>query len=327
MVKGNWERRAELVAARREEERNKKAQKSVKSKDASAESVMTKLQRDSSLLDSGAKIEVWLEPDTPVLVCTNWLRTEECSVKKCKFVHATNIAHLKGMELNFLTKQPTENMCVGPVPFDNVTSKDFAAIRFIAVNGTCVYDFSFPEVWVKWQAERLQYLGGLCLSRKSNELFSIPECGGIEVSGVDVCGIRGAGVVRVGPAEYEEDEVVAGALMLSLEPLPEVQKSPDFGLFFLDSANQSMGPFSVILSKLVLFLTPDETLRLAQGSKTLYQQSIKVELVRLRRKEGLSAYMSDVSKLKKSEKKKKIKQANVKKESKKDGFARGGNSH
>jgi hypothetical protein len=59
----------------------------------------------------------------------------------------------------------------------------------------------------------------------------------------------------------------------------------------------------------------------------MHAQCLKTEIFRLRRREGMAAYVVEQSKAKKQEKKKKAKQANVKKDSKKDAFARGGNSH
>ena len=80
------------------------------------------------------------------------------------------------------------------------------------------------------------------------------------------------------------------------------------------------------MSNVLKFLTTSEGVRFSLCSKQLYTNCSKVEYLRVRRREVLAAMTADQSKAKKLEKKKKIKQANVKKESKKDAFARGGNS-
>jgi hypothetical protein len=88
MVKGNWERRAELGLLRKlEGKRLKEARKTPTNKALSPESVYTKLMKcESDLIES---LSVYLEsPPDAILVCKEHFRYETCNRKKCKLGHA-----------------------------------------------------------------------------------------------------------------------------------------------------------------------------------------------------------------------------------------------
>ena len=97
---------------------------------------------------------------------------------------------------------------------------------------------------------------------------------------------------------------------------------------FLNSAEdiKRFNCFSFCLMNVVLqYLSDREMIRFSMVSKQLRSICIKDSNFRLRRKEALASIAHELSKAKNLEKKKKIKQANVKKMTKKDAFARGGN--
>jgi hypothetical protein len=322
MVKGNWERRAELVAARRLEERANKANKAAGAKQfASGESVATKLSRDSQLQDGGARIEAWLEQNSPELMCHSWLRLEKCTQKKCKYTHETNIAHLSDLNCDPQEERPTEPLCAGPIFLNDVPKKDYSRLRFIAVNGACVYDHLFPDVWSQWSAQRAVVTAALDKSklppiaeaaeasrtRLKSDGEDSAECGDEELDGSR-------------PRDSAMDD-----LSQSVQGL--ILSGPDFSAFFLDPDHQAIAPFASIITSIMLQLNAQDAGKLALANKAMHAQSLKTEIFRLRRREGMAAYVVEQSKAKKQEKKKKAKQANVKKDSKKDAFARGGNSH
>jgi hypothetical protein len=305
MVKGNWERRAELVAARRLEERATKAtKKAPKAKQVGGESVLTKLLRDTSLLEMSPTpvIHVWLETDPPEAVCRSWLRTEDCPQRKCKHKHGCNLG-LNGIAYE-AEGEATEPRCRA-MELRAVAIRDAHRLRFVSVNGTCIFDHQYPDLWVEWLLYR-QSTGEKSLSTIQEADASAPEEAGSGAGGDDSL---------KDPGELSMEK-------LSLSPLCTL----DFSRFFLDFDNQTAATFNNVMVRLLPFLQNDEVVRLVTCNKQMLHHGLKIEYVRARRREGLAIYASQQSKAKKSEKRKKIKNANVKNDSKKDGFARGGNS-
>jgi hypothetical protein len=315
MVKGNWERRAELVAARRIEERSQKAAKAAGSKQfATGESVVTKLMRDPWIEQSGSTVEAWLKGDSDGRCCQAWLRTEQCATKKCKLSHEISVAHLANVPYDASrTTTEGETACTGPTNLRDVAKKDYNRLYFVAVNGTCVYDYSYPEVWSEWIQQRAVLTAGM----DNRKMAAIPEEGARRTSedNIELAAENGRG------ADDTAESTLCAAITAT------TITTADFAAFFLDPQNQSIVPFGTVVSNIMLFLDATEAAAIAMTNKQIYQHCLKTELFRLRRREGQAAYLAGQSKAKKQEKKKKAKQANAKKESKKDGFARGGNSH
>eukprot|EP01038_Epipyxis_sp_PR26KG_P015131 gene15131-20369_t len=95
MVKGNWERRAELAAIRRDEKKNLKAAKK-KGNDPnngslnnpSIDGIIYKLTYESMLTKVKEFVTIWLEDeDHNNTLCQEFFRTELCSNKKCNLGH------------------------------------------------------------------------------------------------------------------------------------------------------------------------------------------------------------------------------------------------
>lgn len=109
MVKGNWERRAELAAIRRLEEKQKKEISKSDTNYLSIESVFKKIMNDKLLLnDSSSSLIVWMvvEQNTSISTscidfCSSWYRIESCLNKKCKLSHDNTLAtHIHNMIYN-----------------------------------------------------------------------------------------------------------------------------------------------------------------------------------------------------------------------------------
>jgi hypothetical protein len=246
MVKGNWERRAEMVAARRLEERANKLNKAAGAKQfASGESVATKLLRDTLLRDGGARIEAWLEQEPPEMICHSWLRQEKCSQKKCKYRHETNVAHLADLSYDPQTEHSAEPLCVGPIPLTDVIKKDYSKLRLIAVNGSCVYDHLFPDVWSHWSAQRAAVTAALDKSK----LPPITEATEPIHRHNDITE-SGEGCAKCEDEEHDASlsELVHGVHTLSLP-------GPNFSTFFLDPDNQAIAPFVSIITNIMLLLS------------------------------------------------------------------------
>lgn len=309
MVKGNWERRAELVAARRVEERNRKLSKSAGSKQlATAESVITKVQRDPLFQKDGSTVEVWLLSDSDISVCREWLRTESCSTKRCKYLHDSTVGYLRKLQFFEDENNPTEVLPSGPFLLSSLPRKDYSRLQFLAVNGECIYDKSCPELWEAWIEQRNLFVKGLDRTSKLSVIDEVLD----DTSKARGSSLDSTELVCEGITQLEVDS----SSMLSSAP------GTDFSTFFLDADNQVLVPFSTIFSHLV----PLEVRNTAITNKRMYIYCQRVDVYKLRRREALTQIAAEASRVKKTEKKKKLKQANVKKESKKDGFARGGNS-
>ena len=106
MVKGNWERRAELAAIRRLEEKQKKEISKNDTNYLSIESVIKKIMNDKLLLnDSSSSLIVWMEIEHKTSIstgcvdcCSSWYRIESCLNKKCKLSHDYTLAtHIHNM--------------------------------------------------------------------------------------------------------------------------------------------------------------------------------------------------------------------------------------
>ena len=100
MVKGNWERRAELASLRRAEEKERKALKKTGGKAVNPESILQKLYKDMVLKVNGAHIDVYVaDPEGGMMCCAAHLRTADCRMKRCRLMHddSVSIAHLRNL--------------------------------------------------------------------------------------------------------------------------------------------------------------------------------------------------------------------------------------
>jgi len=179
----------------------------------------------------------------------------------------------------------------------------------LAIAGECVYDKSHPEVWEAWTEQRTQFVKGLDRATKLRAISEASDELGRE---------RGDSMASTSDA-------MSGVEKLGITDVPS-STGPDFSAFFFDADNQVIAPFSAVFSHLVPYLSTLEVRNIAITNKGMYNHCQRVDVYKMRRREALTQIAADLSRVKKTEKKKKAKQANVKKESKKDGFARGGNS-
>ena len=181
MVKGNWERRAELASMRRAEEKERKALKKTGGKAVNPESILQKLYKDSFLKENGARIDVYVaDPEGDMMCCGAHLRTADCRMKRCRLMHddSVSIAHLRhlppiggipcGKEdvggcrpppvplavVDSSSSSMPEKRCLPPCTIDEIMPlKDWSALMFVAVDGECIYDYLTPEVWNNWSTK------------------------------------------------------------------------------------------------------------------------------------------------------------------------------
>ena len=177
MVKGNWERRAEMANQRRMEAKQRKREK--KTKGPSIESICIHLLRDQYLQDQLSVIHCYLPLDENFLVCKSYLRSE-CSAKRCKYAHdGASISMLRTIcDVPVDDKQFQEIGLNEPIMLQNLEIGLFAQVRIIVIDSTIVYDVENPNVW-KLYSERQNQL------RKDRELDVLEELEEDKVSILD----------------------------------------------------------------------------------------------------------------------------------------------
>lgn len=309
---------------RRTEAKEKKASRSDTTK-INLESILHKLQRDEQLLASGANINVWLSDPTETMLCKCYMRKDDCRNKKCKLRHnGVTIANLRNVTFTPSSETPlvqeSEKACLPPVSVHDVAAKESSKIMFIAVDGACVFDYLYPDLWHKWIAAHnptaptdSDILRSPTLSEKARKSSLkgtsplLPRQDETEDnSGSD--------------SHYSEDETETDKSARKYEKIPvkvSEHSSSSSRTFFSSEAEAKN------LSKIFTFLSNEDVISLLICGKTPKSLVLKDEAVRQRKKEAISAFAHDVSKKKKEEKRKKAKNACISKVDKKDAFARG----
>lgn len=354
MVKGNWERRAELATQRKLEGKQKKEErKSTPSGGRNkCESAYNRIMKDENLLQSDIDpsyplIWAWLESEEETFVCSEWFRFESCKAgKKCKLSHPINtVSHLL-----FERKEETSNKersCNEPVPLRSISRGQINRIRFIAVAKECLFDYTNSLVWEVWQSKRAVNVKG--------DKEDIPQSQGPLETIVEHDDDERCEENRTQPstATTKTDGLQDITSSFSTHTLLDNSKSNER---YSSNGIESSKPRSVLhsltlstkLTVLMLsYLVNNDFMRFFQCSKAIRKCCLNYgtidfdgtngishadslsKVIRLRYKEILNTNTSRMkevmSKQKKQEKKKKSKQAHVKNQGKKDGFARGGN--
>ena len=168
MVKGNGDRRRELAAMRKQdqlEEISRKKSGPLKATPTEIRAILLDLSTKGFLLDGKEELKVWVisNPDCAdeqPSTCISYLRTGDCSLKKCKYKHTQSLCKLKNMT------DPLEGGGIPPLvpvllvdftdPGDNqiydrrlrTKVRRESPLRFIEYQGECIYDYQFPEVFV-----------------------------------------------------------------------------------------------------------------------------------------------------------------------------------
>ena len=180
MVRGNWERRAEIAATRRADSKQRKEERKTRVKTVNGESVYQKLITYLDFKD--VKIDAWLRHDPIIKCCSLHMRTEECNNRRCPFSHSCttlalypNIQRLSPPPLevssSFSSSSPSSSSSSPPdvvtsrrdrsgslsytveedacffAPLADVLPRHRLMIRFVAVDGSLIFDEKIPAVW------------------------------------------------------------------------------------------------------------------------------------------------------------------------------------
>jgi hypothetical protein len=290
MVKGNWERRAELANQRRLEAKQRKIEK--KTKGPSIESICVHLLRDQYLNDQRSIIHCYLPLDDNFLVCKLYLRAE-CSAKRCKYAHeGASISMLRtSCDSIFDDKQLQEAGLKEPILLQNLEIKYFAQVRVISIDSTIVFDSENPNAWKIFSEHQNQI-------KKDRELDVLEE---IEEDQADATDTK---VVSEREATEEPTGETARNIFVNI-----LQATP-----------------SIICNVMLSYLSDFDLCNIIQANRHIRDLCLRNDYYRYRKKEGLStngALAARISKEKKNAKKKKSKEAFIAKTDKRDAFARG----
>jgi hypothetical protein len=311
MVKGNWERRAELAANRRDLNRQNKIQKKLKI--PSIESIINVLlnNKSNSINDI---IICWLNPlDVDILnnnesfICKQWFRFGNCINKKCKLSHflyddkSKNINENNDISFSDLINVSSynnndnnedklkEKTCLLPVLLSSIHIKDSHRIRFIAFNKTLVYDSLCFDFWNEYNNKQKN-------NKKEKDLFIINE------------------------EEEEEYYDINDNDDINIKRDNNNNIINNFDNMKIKNENYLIKCKSFILSEILSYLSYTTIINLISSSKYFKQFCIKDESIRKLKKELFSSLSSTISKIKKENKKKLLKNSNISKKDKKEGF-------
>ena len=325
MVKGNWERRAEISMLRREKEKERKVAKKAgyKSSSAVAASLLNRSEEVSECMQCYCFAE-----DQEQVCCSEYLRTGSCENMRmakgkkkdmCKLGHDTeclrDVFDSKNIDVR-IPEQSTEERIIGPFDLRVLSTKRHVDIAFIGVNGELVFDHVNPQLWVDSPFN-------LKLKGRSD---SVGDAGEGQGGGGGSTKSRSGSIVRGDDADGETaaKSSASSASSGDVEATADVSSSPSLTTA-ADSTELMNKVWKLYTDRVCSFLCTHEVARAREVNRTLkgYLQSCSV--CRERVKEASTLYASAVSKRKKAEKKKNQKAAGVgKKNNKIDGFARGG---
>jgi hypothetical protein len=214
--------------------------------------------------------------------------------------------------------------CNQPVLIQSLSQKDSLRIRYVSLNGSCIFDFEHLEVWEKWCVERSIYL-------KQVE----PVDTSLHIIHENEDFVEDLGSPHVdNDIERDDGDISHQLNELNLNPTPhtditttdDADRIPFPILAHITSEDHSVSTSCVsILSATTSFLSNQEVLHLLSSGRIFKRHLLEDLIIRRRYRECQSIIALNVSKQRKSDKKSKGKQANVRRNDKKDAFARGGN--
>lgn len=148
MVKGNWERRAELAHLRREEAKIKKSAKSIKNTPINA--IILYLQKTLSVTDT--VLTIWLRKEA--IGCSHWLRLGACENRKCRLLHEPLSDKLSKLEeLPEFSEElhcGKDYACEEPMqfsPWEIINESFLERIQYMSLNRKLIFDHITPTVW------------------------------------------------------------------------------------------------------------------------------------------------------------------------------------
>jgi hypothetical protein len=312
MVKGNWERRAELSVKRREAEKEHKAKKRAGVKSGSA--IASSLLARSSGSEVPWSIQVYMfKEEEASMVCSKYLRGNECDQKDfkkgsrgakkgCRLSHYTET--LEVVEEVGNIEEDEEEAVIGPFDLHSLSTKRYTKIAFIAVDGVLVFDHKRDVVWLESELSASKSRSGSMVDAPPSASFPAKKEG---APGEDTPDIGDVRKCPPGACPPGAEEACAGTVTVTKTSTTLLMKALKRGI-----------------SHMGVFLEDYEIVRMRAVNKEVKAYIASCSTTRTRLREGQTLRAGALAKRRKEEKKKRQKMD--KKKDKKDGFARGGAS-
>lgn len=180
MLKGNWERRAELAESRRKEAKEKKFARSAKV--VSVKSIISYLQKN---ITADTLLTVWI-CDSDKVVCSHYLRQGLCENRKCRYPHkpfSTELSKSVGITFSDIFHIGKDMSCEEPIIHSlwDIPPDRMESIKFISVsdeNVRLIYDHLTPHVWNEYKmklqldnhVDTIRNVGGSIISNSCNTI-------------------------------------------------------------------------------------------------------------------------------------------------------------
>jgi len=153
-VKGNWERRAERAAKRREENKAAKEAREKGMGPVNSADVLARLMSDTDHLVPPSEREdvtIWLQvdDDTQRQLCNVYLRNGDCPLKHCKYAHTFTLTGYVDLQMadDSVAPHPVPALERASLPFPKPSKGVASRLRFVALKNRIVFDNSHPQVW------------------------------------------------------------------------------------------------------------------------------------------------------------------------------------
>lgn len=323
MVQG-WESRAELANKRREEARARRRGRRGPQRlsgDAVLPLLLPLLSSSSSSSSSGAEdgsasakshfskadqdngTEAWVECEGKAL-CYSHFRGEACRQKRCKYSHEESVALKRGVEMKEDRLGKSENHMKRYSCLQDIPKEEYGMLHLVFLGGECIYDRWNALPWHQWYEKmnnKNKNKNKMPKNKSNNEALD-PIIEADSVMNEDES-------VRSMDSEGSDVDIDADFSSLSLK----MEKSPHNHCFLLD-----LPP--LVLYDIIDFCSNIDLCWFYLTSKTVKQRIAANEELLAKRNSYLSSVSlssKDLSKLRKKEKKKKVKQAHTKDNSKK----------
>ena len=297
MVQG-WESRAHLANKRREEARERKQNKKGPQK-LSGDVIINQLLNNNLITLDNHSLECWIENERGgKAFCYAHFRAESCcKLKRCKFSHEFTVSHLRGHEYDDSdggARSEPHMDCYHDLR--NIPSKMYKNLKLLYLDQLCIYDRSDPLVWHQW------YENTNSRRQKDGEgLQTITE--------VDSVIPDDMSVMSMGNIEESElENSFNTAVSLKDDTVEDTQVSSSTSSFL------TLLPMSTLV-EIFSFASDIDICNMFASAQTMKTVILADESATLRRKMYLAEVTptgKELSKLKKQEKKKKLKQANLK---------------
>ena len=308
MVRGNWERRAELAALRKIANREKKLHRD-ELKAVNPESIIAKLCHHQENSPVKLNISCWALDINPErderftdednsfnsmdsFQCRAWFRQGVCMNRRCKYSHQETLA--PALNIPYSEEDPPSEPVMKMKSLSEMKKRKGLHLGLILIDNFCVYDYQHESIWTSYLVS-------------AHSIFEVAQHR------------------RIRSISEDEDDVEEVCLE------EENNSGPMAFVSGTSSPGSSIAVSSFmaylhrgVLNHVYPFLLALEIASLLQCCKFIRQEVLRDSHCRRAIKEAVSAFSASASKKRKEEKRKRVKNSFVKVSDKKDEFARGG---